>query len=817
MPDMLPIDDLLSDLRAALTGNAAAVLQAAPGAGKTTGVPPALLDAEWLAGRRILMLEPRRLAARAAARFMAAARGETVGETVGYRVRMDARVGPNTRIEVVTEGVLTRMLQSDPELVGYGLVIFDEFHERSLQADLGLALVRDVQQALRPDLKILVMSATLDVEAVADLLGDAPVLHSAGRQYPVELRYRPQGGGLTAGPAREIGAAVAKVVREAVADTDGSLLVFLPGVAEIRDAAARLADLAGPDLELHPLYGNLGSQAQDRAIAPAPDGVRKIVLATAIAQTSLTIEGITVVVDAGWSREAVFDPGRAATRLVTRRVSRAAAEQRRGRAGRLASGVCYRLWSEQEEGRFRAQQAPEILQADLTPLVLELAGWGVDSTRDLALLDRPPAGNWAQAQTLLHDLGALDDAKRITAHGRAMLDLPLPPRLAHMLLAGRARGAGRLAGEIAALLSEGRLPSGAGTDLEQALRLLREQRGKPVMQLARRLAADSPPDTSPLSAGALLSLAYPDRIARRRGNSHGRFQLGNGRGAVIDPEAPLAAADWLVVADLDDRGREARIRLAGAAGRGELESLHPLETREIVAWSSTERAVVAERREQLGALVLECRPLDNPAPEAVQAALLDGLREAGLESLPWTPALRQWQARVALLRSHDPDIGWPAVDDTALLADLEDWLLPFLTGMSRLDHLARLPLGDALVARLDYAQQQTLRREAPEALAVPSGHRRRIDYGQEEPVLAVKLQELFGWTETPRIAFGRVPVLIHLLSPAGRPVQVTRDLHGFWERTYAEVRKELKGRYPKHYWPEDPWQATPTARVRPGR
>jgi ATP-dependent helicase HrpB len=825
----LPIDPLLPSLRQTLASARNAVLQAPPGAGKTTRVPPALLDATWLGGRKILLLEPRRLAARAAARFMARAFGERVGETVGYRVRLDASIGPRTRIEVVTEGILTRRLQDDPALEDVGLVVFDEFHERSLQADLGLALCLDSQSALRPDLRLLVMSATLDGAAVADLLDGAPRLTGAGREYPVDVRYRPIAPSWTR-ERRRYCEDVARTVLGVLSEEPGSLLVFLPGAGEIRRVEEALGAAApGPDVSIAPLHGQLPASAQDAAIQPAPAGRRKIVLATAIAETSLTIEGIRVVIDAGLMRRPRFDPNTGLTGLVTLPVSQAAAAQRAGRAGRLEPGVCYRLWPQHQH--LLAQGASEILEADLAPLVLELAQWGVREAAQLRWLDPPPAAHLAQAIRLLQQLGALDANARITAHGRAMRELGVHPRLAHMMLRGRELGGGRLACELAALLEEGDpLRTGevdivarierlrgldGGASERGALRSWRELAGQWQRQLG---CAPAPADHADLAlSGVLLAFAYPDRIAQRRAGPDNRFLLSSGRGARFLEAEPLAAADWIVAAHVDG-AREARIFLAAPITRAQLLEHHEdrISERTFVAWDEREQAVQARRQQQLGELVLADEPWTQAGAAAVRAALLEGIRRAGAACLPWTDAARELQARIGFLHRLAPN-EWPDSGDEALLATLGDWLAPWLEGMSRLAHLRRLDLHAALRARLSWTQQRELDELAPATLTVPSGSRVRLDYREETPVLAVRLQEMFGLTETPRIAGGRVPVLLHLLSPARRPMQITRDLAAFWQGAYHEVKKELKGRYPKHHWPDDPLQAAPTARVKSRR
>lgn len=810
----LPIDALLPELLATLSRRPSLVLQAPPGTGKTTRVPLALLGAEFLAGKRIVMLEPRRLAARSAARYMATLLGEEVGRTVGYRTRLDTKVSAATRIEVVTEGILTRLLQDDTALEDYGAVIFDEFHERSLQADLGLALVRECQQLLREDLRLIVMSATLDAAAMSRVLGEVPVLSCTGQNFPVELRYRAPG-------RLPLLDHLANVIRETLQHESGSLLVFLPGEGEIRRLHETLENSLPPDALLAPLYGQLSGEAQDFAISPAPPGQRKVVLATSIAETSLTIEGIRVVIDAGLLRLSQFDPNSAMTRLVTQRVSAANAEQRRGRAGRLGPGICIRLWSEDEQARLQPFAPPEILQADLTGTVLELAHWGVNDPLALAWLNTPPAANWAQARELLQQLEALDAQGHVTAHGKQMLKLGLAPRLAHMVLRGRELGLGKLAAELAALLSErDLLPPAQGADIHDRLALLRGEREaagvdrgrlRLVRESLRRLEEKAPQRAIEGSedAGRLLALAYPDHIAQRRSGSDARYLLSNGRGAFLPNEDRLAREGWLVAAEMDGKAREAKIFLAAPLSRAALEDVLGavmVET-EFVSWDSASQAVQARRQRRLGMLVLDDKPLLNADPEKIKAVLCEAIRQAGAEALPWTPELRQWQARVQLMHELEPE-AWPDVSDAALLAQLPQWAGPYLDGISRFSHLEKFALRDALHSLLAWPQQQRLEQELPTRIAVPSGSTLVIDYtAAHDPVLSVKLQEMFGLTDTPRLAGGRVPLTIHLLSPAQRPVAVTQDLASFWKNAYAEVRKDLRGRYPRHPWPEDPLTA----------
>lgn len=819
---MLPINSILPKLKETLNQSPTALLQAPPGAGKTTRVPLALLDASWREGRKILMLEPRRLAARSAARFMARQMGEQAGQTVGYRTKLDTKVSAATQIEVVTEGILTRMIQSDPMLEDYAAVLFDEFHERSLHADLGLALVRESQQALRNDLRLLVMSATLDSAPIARVLGDIPVITSDGRAFPVEVNYRPVQA-RNRHPKQAIVDSVVAVIHEALENQEGSLLVFLPGAGEIRKVENRLRGQLGDDVLLAPLYGNLKSAEQDRAISPAEPGTRKVVLATAIAETSLTIEGVRVVIDSGQQRRAVFDPNSGMTRLITARVSKASAEQRKGRAGRIEPGVCYRLWSEPEQFALTEFTPPEIHEADLVSLVLELAQWGARDSSGIGWIDPPPAAHWQQATDLLRLLGMLNDEGAITDHGKAARNLGVHPRLANMVLLGRSLGLGTPAAELAALLGERDLMGpGAGADMHERLRVLRGEYKPPgvdparlnmVRQVAKRLmASGNQADALPTATetGRLLTLAYPDRVGHRRRGQSARYQLSNGKGAMLREDDALARHDWLVAADLDGRAREATIYLAAPVDIADLEQdLSGLirETDEAV-WNNKRGTVVARRVRKLGDLILEEKELPRPDPALIQQGLLNAVRNGGLNSLPWSDTATQWCARVRLLADVFPG-EWPDVSHEALLANLEGWLSPFLAGMQRWSDLSKLNLVEALNSLLNYQQQQQLSSLAPVALTIPAGQGVKLNYTAENgPVLAAKLQALFGWTETPRVASGKVPVVIHLLSPAQRPLAVTADLASFWRNVYPEVRKDTRGRYPKHPWPEDPLTAT---------
>jgi len=837
----LPIEDVLPQLHAALS-QGHALLTAPPGAGKTTGVPLALLDAPWLAGRNILMLEPRRLAARAAAQRLAALLGEPVGATVGYRMRMDSNVGPATRVEVVTEGVLTRLLIGDPALEGYGAILFDEFHERSLQGDTGLALALETHRLIRPDLRLLVMSATLNCGPISELLQGAPVVSCSGRMFPVETRYldRP----LT-GP-RET--AVAQCIRRSLAQDTGSLLVFLPGMAEIRRVERTLLEARLDEhVVIAPLHGDLPPEAQDNAIEPPKPGTRKVVLATSIAETSLTIDGIRVVIDAGQVRAPRFDAGCGLTRLETIRVTQDSADQRRGRAGRLEPGICYRLWTEQEHHTLLARRLPEILEADLCPLVLETARWGASDPLELSWLTPPPSGAVAQARDLLHQLGAVDRAGRLTPHGRQMGDLSLHPRLAHMLLKSVATDSVALACELAALLGErdilrsaavrqadvrlrldvlrgsGAQTAGASVDRRMLDRIKRTAYQMQVQ--VQRLAGACPPRRhSDLdSTGPLLALAYPDRIAQRQPGGEARYLLVNGRGALFARPDPLAAHPYLVIPEMDAGSPSARIDLAAPISRDEIERLYAgdLVTSEAVAWDDRTAAVRASRQRRLGALVLTDEPLSQPDPALIASALMDGVRKAGLHQLAWTPELQDWRMRLRFLRRHadasasrNNTSPWPDVSDKQLLETLDEWLGPYVSGMTTLERVQRMDLSPPLHALLNPAQQRELKRLAPTHLTVPSGSHIRLDYRDEIPILAVRLQEMFGCKETPRVLDGAAPVMLHLLSPAKRPVQITKDLASFWANSYPEVRKELRGRYPKHHWPEDPLAAPPTAKAK---
>ena len=848
----LPIDAVLPALRAAVAAHANVVLQAPPGAGKSTGVPLALQAEEWLRTGKIVMLEPRRLAARAVATRMAQMLGEPVGQTVGFRTRLESRSGKHTRIEVVTEGILTRWLQRDAALEGVAMVIFDEFHERSLNADLGLALCLEAQAQVRDDLRILVMSATLDATAVAQLLGAAPVVTAEGKAFEVETRWTAAGVANRGQREIDIATRTARTIAQALEHEPGDILAFLPGQGEIRRAQQQLEATGLPrGVSVLPLFGDLSAAEQDAALRPGDAQHRKVVLATNIAETSLTIEGVRVVVDSGLARRAHFDPATGMSGLETVRISRASADQRRGRAGRLGPGVCYRLWSESEHASLAAQTAPEILEADLAPVSLELAQWGVSDPHTLRWLDPPPAATFAQARDLLRSLAAIDADGRITPHGRALARLGTHPRLAHMIVRGAELGLQRLALEIAAVLGERDLLrwNANRRDADLRLRIEALRRGRVddphvaaevrvdggARQRALRsvevLERQTPSLPSPASGGGrgggateadadigrLLAFAYPDRIAQSRG-AGGRYLLSGGRGARLADAQSIAQAEFIVVADLDAGDREALIRLAAPLPRAVLEADFAalIEHRQRFEWDAREQAVVAQDERWLGAIRLGERRLENPDSGRMTSALLDGIRELGLDALPWTKEARALRQRLVFAREVDtqPPRAWPDVSDATLSATLDDWLAPWLTNMSRRDHLARLDMTGIIAALLDWNQRQRLDEIAPTHLLVPSGSRIPIDYSAA-PTVAVRLQEVFGLSATPAVGGGRVPLTLQLLSPAHRPVQVTKDLASFWARGYAEVKKELKGRYPKHYWPDDPTSAVATARVRP--
>lgn len=814
----LPIQAVLPELADALRTHTRVVLEAPPGAGKTTAVPLALRAAPWLAGQRMLLLEPRRIAARSAAVWMAAQLGEPVGETVGYRIRFEARVSSRTRIEIVTEGILTRLLQDDPTLEGVGLLIFDEFHERHLHGDLALALALDAQAGLREDLRLLVMSATLEGERLATWL-DAARVRSAGRSFPVDLQYAP--------PRREesIELALTRAVQQTLPATTGSMLCFLPGKREIERARGLLEGALGEApadrrIEVLPLHGELPIEEQVRAVRPGPAGQRRVILATNVAESALTVPDVRVVIDSGLAREPRFDPGAGFSRLVTTRIAQSSATQRAGRAGRLAPGTCVRLWASDQ--RLEAQTRPEILHADLAGLALELAAWG---SAALPFPDPPPPGPLAQARELLRALGALAEDHTITARGRRLLQSGVHPRLGAMI--DGAYGAperARVALLLALLDQRDVLHGEAAREVDWWPRVQLAQRapGGPLRatlgQWRRRMRVEehASPFAQPHEVGDLLALAFPDRIARLQSGS--RYQLANGRGARLFDDASLRGQPWLVVSDLDGEGADARIRRAAALDPEVLQRHWPqrfTHARQL-RFDADSRAVLASEEQRFDRLVLTSRVVPAGAGTETTAALLSGIRALGLDALPFAESACEWRLRTLALKDWLPDLDLPAVDDAALLDRLEDWLGPFIEGRTRLAQLDPQTLDQALRSLYSHTQRQSVETQAPVRLTVPSGMERRLDYAPgQPPVLAVKLQELFGLADTPRIAQGRVPVLLHLLSPAGRPIQVTQDLRGFWDRTYPEVKKELKGRYPRHPWPDDPWSAQPTARAKP--
>lgn len=831
----LPVAQALPQLRHALAEGASVILQAPPGAGKTTVVPIALLDEPWLKGRKIVMLEPRRLAARSAAYRMADNLGEPVGRTVGYATRLDRKLSRDTRIEVVTEGIFTRQILGDPGLEQVGLVIFDEFHERSLHADLGLALALEVQANFREDLRILVMSATLDPAKIATLFARPVVVSCEVRRFEVTTGHLPK-----ASPQERIEEHMTRAIAQALTADQGSLLCFLPGVGEIRRVAERLQTrgVLPPEATLCPLYGDLDKDAQDEAIRPAASGSRKIVLATAIAESSITIDGVSVVIDSGLARKSVFDPRTGMSHLATMRASRAAAEQRRGRAGRTGPGQCLRLWSERETSMMPEYDVPEILESDLANLALVLAEWGgPQALAQLKWLDPPPSAKFATAVGLLQELGAVDGHGKITEHGRKILAAGTHPRLANMILRSSALGLGSLACDIAALLEERDLlrfrQGSRDSDLRLRLEVLRTGEsgseridGAALRQVRivadefrRRMGIASRHGDSG-QAGMVLGFAYPDRIARRRGGAEPVYLLACGRAAKFAGPEPISGEEFLTVAELDDRDQDAKILLAAPLGRDDLDRHFAagISKVEVVEWNDREAAVEARGRRMLGEIILEEYPLRNPGRDQVAAALIVGIRKRGLASLPWNDEAENFRGRVRLVARLDRKDHWPEVSDAALRDSLEEWLLPRLGGIRRADDLGKVNLAAALKDRLDGRQRKLLDQLAPTHLKVPSGSLLRLDYRSgETPALSAKVQELFGAKEHPCVGGGRVPVLVQILSPAQRPVQATADLPGFWASSYQLVRKDLRGRYPKHYWPEDPTQATPTRGLKPRR
>ena len=824
---MLPIHKSLEEIRAALKAEGAVVVHAPPGAGKTTIVPPSLLDEGWLGDNRIVMLEPRRLAARAAAHRMAFLRGEAVGRTIGYRTRLDTRVSAATRVEVVTEGVLTRMVQQDPTLDGYGLVIFDEYHERSLQADTGLALVMHTRRLVRPDLRVAVMSATIDGTAVARLLDDAPVVTSLGRQFDVETKHRPPPAG-----SRRIGhfdsAFVAGVIRSAISETDGDVLVFFPGAPEIHRVLDSLG--LGQDIDVFALHGTLAPGDQDRAIAPSPPGRRKVVLSTSIAETSLTIEGVRIVIDTGLARRSRFSPRTGMSTLETMRVSRASADQRRGRAGRTGPGMCYRLWSTEEEQALQPFAAPEILEGDLAPLALDLATAGITDPAELSWLDAPPPGAFSQATELLRQLEALDETGRITPHGQAMARFGMHPRLAHMLIRGAASGATALACDLAALLGERdplrALRDTVGSDVRSRIDALHRPREYPTVDrgvlgriteqsrhLRSRLTQRG--DAAEASAGRLLALAYPDRVAKRRPGTVPRFHLRNGTGAVLPEGDALGQESFLVIAESDGRVPEAGVWLAAPLDLADIDADFGDQVVDVehVEWDES-HGVRASRERRLGSLVLSRSNVRDPDPALVASAVSDAIRRHGLDVFHWSEGAQRLRQRIAFLHANDPS--WPDMSDSPLMTSLLDRLHDDLSRVRSARALQDVDVSAALLTMLDREQRRWLDQLAPTHYEAPTGSRLPIDYtDSSSPAVSVRLQELFGTRETPTVFGGRVALTLHLLSPAQRPVQVTRDLAGFWRSSYFDVRKDMRARYPKHEWPEDPLSAPPTRRAKP--
>jgi ATP-dependent helicase HrpB len=820
---LLPIDDILPDLLDALRHSRNAVLSAPPGAGKTTRVPPALIQEPGLLAGKVILLEPRRLAAARAAGYMAARLGQRAGDTVGYRIRGETLVGPSTRIEVVTEGVLTRMLRQTPDLPGVSLIIFDEFHERSIHADLGLALSLDVQAHLREDLRILIMSATLEGSAVAQLIGGAPVLESSGQSYPVVTRYLPS---RTDEPLPSL---VVRTIDAAVRDDEGDILVFLPGQREIHRVASLLADAALPqDVRIQMLFGDAPAAAQDAALEPAPPGFRKVILATSIAETSLTIDGVRVVIDAGLARSSRFDPRRGMSALMTGPVSRAAADQRRGRAGRQSPGVCYRLWTEDHHRSLRQYAPPEILVTDLARLALDLAAWGSPDGAGLQFLDPPPSANLAQARALLKQLTAVNDRGFVTDHGRAMSELPVHPRLSHMILRGKQLGIGVAACRLAALLEERdplRSEKGADIDLASRWNILYGDGARQRQTMSRhlresrrlmKLAGIGEEATAEASLGLLTALAYPDRIARRRGTDTGRYLMSGGTGAVVPDSSLLAREEFLSIADLDGASTEARVYLATPLSYSDLidHFSNSMEVREEVYWSERDEAVVGRTVRVLGSLVISEGPM-VPSGDRLRASLLLGIRSLGSSCLPWGREVESLRSRSEWLRTLPASTcGWPDLSDAVLMDTLEIWLVPFLGGVTGTTTMHRIPLLRALRGLFTHSQLTDLERLAPPAWSTPAGSRILLKYMPGTgPVAAVKLQEMFGQTDTPQVAGGRARITVHLLSPAGRPLAITQDLRSFWLNVYPEVRKEMRGRYPKHIWPEDPLSVAPTRRT----
>lgn len=835
----LPIQAVITSLKAALSMHDEAILEAPPGAGKTTQVPLSLLNEPWLQTQKILMLEPRRLAAKNAASRMANLLNEQVGETVGYRIRLEQKISAKTRIEIVTEGILSRLLQADPSLEGYGLVIFDEFHERSLDADLGLALCQEARTIFRDDtpLKLLIMSATLNGDAITKLLNNAPLIQSEGRSYPVSFIYT--------GKAKQgtwLEQHVVNTLLDAITTQEGSILCFLPGIREIRQAENLLIDaLQAQTLDqviIAPLYGDLKLEQQQQAINPAPIGKRKVVLATSIAETSLTIEGVTVVIDSGLSREAKYNPNTAMTTLFTRPVSKAAATQRAGRAGRLAPGICYRLWSESEHAQLSSFSTPDILQADLTGLALQLASWGIDDPETLSWLDQPPAGAYQQAKALLAQLGALNSSGHLSKHGELMASLPAHPRISHMLIRGAQIGLVEKACFIAALLMEKDPFRDSGADINIRLDWLTEKpkqhktlwqrlhkQAKHYLKLCQSFSSEQTNThiKSEQQAGLLLAFAYPDRVAKQRSKGSSTYKLSNGRAASLFKADNLATSQWITAGIVIGKESSSTdfIPLAGILNPTHIEQYLTDSTsvNEVIRWDSNR--IIAEKQLSIGQIIVKKEPLKSPSKEAIINATLSYIRQQGINILPWNNELNQWRDRVNFLYRSNTDNSkqgglehnWPNLTDQWLLENLEIWLAPFLNNISRLSDLKQLDLKNILLALLPWPLPQQLDELAPERYRVPSGSNIKIDYSQTPPVLAVKLQEMFGCETTPTIAHNTA-LQLHLLSPAQRPLQVTQDLKSFWSNAYSEVQKDMKGRYPKHPWPDNPLQALPTAKTK---
>ncbi|SCA58185.1 ATP-dependent RNA helicase HrpB [Candidatus Terasakiella magnetica] len=822
-----PVEETFPELKNALSQNNCAILEAPPGAGKTTLVPLALLNEPWLGNQKIIMLEPRRLAARMAATRMASLLGEEVGQSVGYRIRQDKKISAKTRIEVVTEGILTRQIQDDPELDGIGLVIFDEFHERNLQGDLGLAFCLETMAALRDDLRLLVMSATLDGASLSSFLDDAPCITSQGKSFEVETKNLPR-------PDKfSLAQDVAKAVNKAVREESGNILVFLPGEGEIRKTEQLLKDQYGsdPSILIAPLYGALSQAQQDLAISPTVQGKSKIVLATTIAETSLTIEGIRVVIDCGLKRVSRFDAAKAMSKLETVRVSKASATQRKGRAGRMEAGVCYQLWPKAETQALQERDIPEILECDLTPFALDLASWGVKRPDELKLLDLPNQSQLEKAQELLITLGALDKNLILSEHGKEMQKLSLHPRIAHMVLKAREEGQGEaaLACEIAATLHDGPLFKGRREcDIRNALSLFQSKkqdrnlakgafyRAKETVKiLKKRLKLKDAKPASILEAGRILALAYPDRLAKLRAKGKGDYHLSAGIGANLSEDDPLFGEDYLVVAHMGGTQAQGRIFTAAPITLQDIETdfAHQIIEEEEIGWDKRTQAATAQRVRRIGALKLKTTPIKNIAPERLSEALCAGIRQLGIHVLSWDKDSQNLCQRVEFLRYNDTS--WPDMSETGLLDSLEDWLSPFLNGCCRIDHLKKVDLQAALLSKMSWEDQQKLNQQAPTHYRVPSGSNIRLDYSNsKKPVLSVKLQEMFGEPQSPTINNGQCNLQIHLLSPAGRPLQVTEDLESFWQNGYDSVKKEMKGRYPKHPWPDNPIAAIATGKTK---